>query len=438
VDPGSVPSPVPTRARYGVVLFAVALAVVQYIDRICISKTGPTIQKDLHLDDVEMGYVFGAFTLAYALFEIPTGWLGDRFGPRKILVRVCLWWSFFTAATGWAWNYGSMVVIRFLFGIGEAGCFPNITKAFSTWLRPEEKVRAQSILWLCARWGGAITPLLVVAVLKLDFMTWRRAFMFFGTLGILWAIFFYRWFRDDPRDHPSVNEAERDLLASNRALGSTHEAVPWKGFASSKTAWLLWAQYFCLSYSWYFYITWLPKYMKEVRDLDLTKGALLAGLPLFCGGFGSLLAGFAVTPLARWTGSMIRARRLLARTGFYAAAALLIASYHIEHPVLAMVTMGLAGFFNDMVMPGAWGACMDVGGKFAGTFSGSMNMMGNLGGALGPVAVGYILKETYKCWGVTFYLSAAIYLLGGLCWLYLDPVTPLTQDEKQPAAAPAS
>jgi MFS family permease len=422
----------PSRARYGVVLFAVVLAVIQYIDRICISKAGPIIQKELKFDDVSMGYVFGAFTLAYALFEIPTGWLGDRFGARKTLVRVCLWWSFFTAATGWAWSFGSMVVTRFLFGIGEAGCFPNITRAFSTWLRPVEKVRAQSILWLCARWGGAITPLLVVFVL--GFMSWRKAFMMFGTLGVFWAFLFYRWFRDDPNEHKGVNPAERELLAPNRSLLSTHEAVPWKLFSSSRTAWFLWAQYFCLSYSWYFYITWLPKYMKEVRGLDLAKGALLAGLPLFCGGFGSLFAGFFVGRLARWTGSVVRARRLLARVGFYAAAVLLVASYHLENPVLAMCIMGLAGFFNDMVMPNAWGACMDVGGKFAGTFSGSMNMMGNLGGAVGNVVVGYILVETYKCWGVNFYVSAAIYLLGGLCWLFIDPVTPLDRPETVPAA----
>src|SRR6185503_7747300 len=187
----------PTRARYGVIGFAIALAVIQYIDRICISKAAPQIQGALKFDDIKMGYVFGAFTLAYALFEIPTGYLGDRFGARKTLVRVCLWWSFFTAATGWAWNFASMVVTRFLFGIGEAGCFPNITKAFSTWLQPSEKVRAQSILWLAARWGGAMTPLLVVLVLRV--IDWRAAFAVFGSLGLIWALFFYRWFRDDPR-----------------------------------------------------------------------------------------------------------------------------------------------------------------------------------------------------------------------------------------------
>ena len=155
--------------------------------------------------------MFGAFTLAYALFEIPAGWLGDRFGPRKVLLRVVLWWSFFTAATAQAGTALAMMVVRFLFGAGEAGCFPNITKAFSTWLPPDERVRAQGMLWLAARWGGAVTPLLVVAVLGLV-SSWRRAFELFGVLGLVWAFFFYRWFRDNPHEHPSVNDAEKRLL----------------------------------------------------------------------------------------------------------------------------------------------------------------------------------------------------------------------------------
>ena len=219
----------PTRARYWVIVFAVTLAIIQYIDRVCISKAMPFIQRDLHFSDVQAGYVFGAFTLAYALFEIPAGWLGDRFGPRTVLLRVVMWWSFFTAATARANSIGSMVVVRFLFGAGEAGCFPNITKAFTTWLPPGERVRAQGVLWLAARWGGAVTPLLVVAVLGLV-SSWRRAFELFGLLGFVWAFFFYRWFRDNPLEHPSVNDAEKRLLTGVENLSSRHGQVPWRVF----------------------------------------------------------------------------------------------------------------------------------------------------------------------------------------------------------------
>src|SRR5688500_5592981 len=178
----------PSRTRYWVIVFAITLAVIQYIDRVCISQAAPSIQRDLRLDDVQMGWVFSAFTLAYALFEIPGGYLGDKIGPRKVLMRIVIWWSFFTAATGWVKNWFSLVVIRFLFGAGEAGCFPNLTKAFNRWLPARERTRAQGIMWMSARWGGALTPALVFYCLQ--FMHWRTSFMVFGALGIVWAIIF--------------------------------------------------------------------------------------------------------------------------------------------------------------------------------------------------------------------------------------------------------
>jgi ACS family glucarate transporter-like MFS transporter len=416
----------PSRTRYFVVVFAVALAVIQYIDRVCISQAAPLITSEFRFSTVQMGYVFAAFTWAYALFEIPGGWLGDKLGPRKVLTRVVLWWSFFTAATGWTWNFVSLVVTRALFGAGEAGCFPNLTKAFTTWLPQEERVKAQSILWLSARWGGAFTPLLVVFVLQ--FVGWRRAFEIFGVLGVVWAVVFFLWFRDDPREHPQVNAAERALLTGADNLASAHSNVPWRRFVSSPTTWLLWAQYFCLSYGWYFYPTWLPTYLQEARGQVMARGAFLAGLPLFFGGIGCLVSGFLSARLARRIGTAW-ARKLIAAVGMTGACLMLLLSVKLEDPTWAMVAMGMASFFNDLVMPSAWGACMDVGGRFAGTYSGSMNMMGNFGGVAGPIVVGYILQATAHNWALTFYVSAAVYLLGAVLWLFIDPVTPLDEAE---------
>jgi MFS family permease len=414
----------PSRARYLVVVFAVTLAVVQYIDRVCISQAAPLITAEFHFGPVQMGYVFAAFTWAYSLFEIPGGWLGDKLGPRRVLTRVVVWWSFFTAATGWTWNFLSLVVTRALFGAGEAGCFPNLTKAFTTWLPPEERVKAQSILWLSARWGGAFTPLLVVFVLQ--FVGWRRAFEIFGVLGILWAVAFWLWFRDDPREHPQVNAAERALLTGADNLASAHTDVPWGRFIASGTTWLLWAQYFCLSYGWYFYPTWLPTYLQEARGQVMARGAFLAGLPLFFGGIGCFVSGFLSARLAPRIG-VGPARKLIAATGMTGACLMLLLSVRLADPTWAMVAMSLASFCNDLVMPSAWGACMDVGGRFAGTYSGSMNMMGNFGGVAGPIVVGYILEATGHNWALTFYVSAAVYLLGAVLWLFIDPVTPLDQ-----------
>jgi MFS transporter, ACS family, glucarate transporter len=211
----------PTHVRYWVVVFAVALAIVTYIDRVCISFAAPNIRADLHLSQVQMGYAFSAFAWAYALFEIPGGFLGDWVGARRVLLRIVLWWSFFTAATGWAWSFASLAVTRSLFGAGEAGCFPNLTKTFTTWLPHHERVRAQGIMWLSARWGGAFTPPLVYLVIQV--MSWRHAFELFGCIGVVWAVFFYAWYRDHPRDNRSLNQAERCAPKGlNTSGGRTH------------------------------------------------------------------------------------------------------------------------------------------------------------------------------------------------------------------------
>jgi ACS family glucarate transporter-like MFS transporter len=412
-----------TRVRYWVIVFAVTLAVVTYIDRVCISFAAPFMIRDLGLSHMQMGYAFSAFTGAYAMFEIPGGFLGDWMGPRKVLMRIVLWWSFFTAATGWVWNSVSLVVTRFLFGAGEAGCFPNLTKVFTTWLPHEERVRAQGIMWLSARWGGAFTPPLVFLVFQL--MNWRHAFELFGGIGIVWAFFFYRWYRNDPRDNQKLNDAELGLLRGSEELAAGHARVPWKTFVTSKQVWLLCAQYFCLAYGWYFYITWLPTYLKESRGLASGQSALLGALPLFLGGLGSLVAGVISARITRITGSVLRTRRLLAYIGFTGASGLLILSTQLKDPVWAMLAMGFASFSNDLVMPGSWGACMDVGGRYAGTLSGAMNMMGNVGGIISPIVPPYILSWTHNNWDLTFYVSAAVYFAGSFFWMFLDPVTPL-------------
>ena len=417
----------PSKVRYWVVVFAVTLAIITYIDRVALSQAAPRISKELGLSKQQMSWVFFGFISAYALFEIPSGVMGDKLGPRSVLMRIVVWWSFFIALTGRAWNFISLVVIQTLFGMGEAGCFPNIAKAFSVWLPPDERVRAQGIVWLSARWGGAVTPAIVFLIFQV--MSWRTAFGIFGILGVVWAVFFFRWFRDNPSDNPKVNAGELRLLKS-AVHGSAHGNIPWGKFVRSPQVWLLCAQYFCLSYSWYFYITWLPTYLKEARHFDPSTGgfAILAGLPLFLGGIGSIFSGFIAKPLTRLTGSVTRTRRILAITGFLSASMLLIFSTTLQNPVAAIIAMAFASFCNDLSMPGSWGSCMDVGGHYAGTLSGTMNMMGNAGGALAPVVAGYILKYTHENWNVVIYVAAAVYFLGAFFWLALDPVTPL---EKQ-------
>jgi ACS family glucarate transporter-like MFS transporter len=414
-----------TRARYWVIFFAVTLAILSYIDRVAISQAAKPISDELHLTKSQMGAVFSAFALSYALFEVPSGWLGDWMGPRRVLVRVVLWWSSFTALTGGAWNFRSLWMIRLLFGAGEAGCFPNLTKAFSTWLPLNERSRAQGFMWTFARWGGAFTPPLVI--LTFHHMSWRWAFVCFGSLGLVWAFFFHRWFRDRPADHPSVNAEERLLLAEVSQNASEHVDVPWKKILHNRSLWFLWIQYFCLSFPWYFYITWLPTYLQEYRHQSPEAAARLAILPLLFGGCGALVCGLVMPSLSRRLGSLTMGRRSITTFGFLSAAGLLTLSIRTENAMWAMVLMGLASFANDLDIPPSWNTCMDVGGKYAGTIAGSMNMMGNLAGFAAPWIGGRILDRTHGDWNLFLYLNVAVYLVGALCWTFIDPVTPIEE-----------
>ena len=415
----------PSRTRHLVVLFAAALAVIIYVDRVCMAQAKGPVVADLGLTSEQMGYVFAASTLAYGLFGVLGGWLGDLFGPRRVLTSMVLLWSFFTAATGQAWSLASLLTAQFLFGAAEAGAFPNLAKGFSNWLPARERNRAVSVMWLCSRWGGAITPLLVVWLISL--VDWRGTFVAFGGLGIAWALVYFWWFRDHPHDHSRVNGAELALMDETPPTAAGHMTVPWGKILSSGTVWLLLVQYFCFGYGWYFYITWLPTYLNKARGLDLQKVALLAGIPLFFGGFACLVSGWLASTLVRRGFALVKVRRGLAFAGYGGAAAMLLLSPYLADPVLAMLAMGLASFSIDLTLPLCWRTAMDVGGKYAGTVSASMNTAGQIGGAVGPAVVGYILQHLNHNWMLTFWISAIIYVIGGLCWIWIDPVTPIDE-----------
>lgn len=419
----STPKEKPSHARYIVIAFALSLAILSYIDRVALSVAARRVQADLHLTDRDMGLIFSAFGLAYALFEIPGGFMGDWLGPKRVLIRIVLWWSFFTMAIGQMWSFWSLYVAQLLFGAGEAGCFPNLTKAFSTWLPLNERVRTQGFMWMLARWGGAFTPPLIVWAFSI--MSWRTAFAALGSLGIVWIVFFARWFKDDPLKHPSVNAAEAAMLTRVHSLGGSHSDVPWGKMLRSRTIWLLWAQYFCSSFAWYFFISFQPKYLQEFRHLSENQMAGYGTIPLLFGGLGCLVSGLIAARLAIWTGSVRRSRRLLSCTGFLGAAVCWIAVINIQNPITAILFMGIASFCNDLNMPSAWGSCMDIGGKYAGTISGSMNMMGNLAGFVMPALGGIILQRTAGDYNILLWIMAGFYVVGALLWPFIDPVTPI-------------
>lgn len=409
----------PSRVRYTVVGFAFALSMITYIDRVCISAAAPAISAELGLSRVQMGFVFSAFTLAYAVFEVPSGWWGDVTGARRVLTRIVVWWSAFTALTGVAWNFLSLLIFRFLFGAGEAGAFPNCTRIFSRWMPAAGRGLAHGVIFTGSRLGGSLTPYTVVAMIAA--VGWRQSFAWFGALGIIWAIVFYRWFRDDPAEKRSVNAAELALIRGGGAVADHHtsQAVPWRRLVVSANLWAVCLMYGCMFYGWYFYITWLPTYLAEARGMSRTDSGIYAGLPLLMGAAGCVLGGVATDRLVRRFG-LKSGRRTIGIASLTAAGAFLLASTFLRDPVHAIWAIALSAFANDFALSTCWSVCIDIGRQYAGTVSGCMNTFGNLGGALSPLVAGALLERVHS-WQPTFYLAAGAYTIGALLWLRIDP-----------------
>jgi MFS family permease len=400
----------PTRARFGVVGFALTLAIIAYMQRVAISQAAGPISAELHLSKAQMGLVFGAFALAYAAFEIPMGAMGDRLGVRRVLTQVVLFWSSFTALTGGAWNLTSLWVIRFLFGAGEAGCFPNLTKMLGAWLPAGERVKAQALMWACTRWGGAVTP--VLALLAITAVGWRMSFALFGLVGVIWVLAFRFWFRDDPAEHKGVNAQELELLQGARTLSTTAHAGGWlKLFASPEIAALL-LQYFFVSFVWYFYITWLPTYLKEAWSLSGSAAAAYSVIPLMFGGFGSIISGMLPRKIPR---------RWIAIGGFTATGVLLFAITRMTNVTSAMICMGLASFSSDLALPISWNTCVEIGRRYTATLAGSMNAFANIAGFIAPVFGGFVLARRAGDWNTLLYAMVAAGFGAAICWLFIHP-----------------
>jgi MFS transporter, ACS family, glucarate transporter len=409
-----------SRARGVLLAFAFTLAVVTYLDRVCISSAAPFIRRDLHLTVWQMGLVFSAFTLAYALFEVPSGWLGDAFGARSVLTRIVGWWSAFTVLTATAGGFRSLLAIRFLFGAGEAGAFPNMSRAFSRWLPAAERGKANGVLFLGSRLGGALAPPLTAALIR--HWGWRASFLTYGVLGVIWAAAWYRWFRDDPARHPGVSPEE--LAQINRGLGATPArvhagAVPWRSILLHRNLLLICGMYFSFGYGLYFYFTWLPTYLTDALGFSILASGFLAALPFLFAGAADILGGWLTDWLARNSG-LRSARSFLGCASFGGSALLLLASVAISSRSAKVALIALALGSADLALSACWSVCLDVGSEYAGIVTGCMNTFGNLGGFAGPVVVGYVVSR-WNSWSLPFLISAALYASGAILWLAIDP-----------------
>jgi MFS family permease len=420
----SLPADEATRVRFKVLAWLCSLSALTYVDRICIMQVREDIQRDLGLSAVQFGYVFSAFSLAYALFEIPSGWLGDRIGPRRVLGRIVICWSAFTALTGSAWNYASLWIFRFLFGAGEAGAYPNMARASKNWFPFRERGFAQGMVWMFARWGGAVAPL-VIMVLAYPF-GWRGAFFLLGVIGLVWVWRFRATFRDAPAEDPRPNAAERALIAQGGGAAAAPAPLSWPALLGSPTLWALSTMYFCSNAGWSFFATWINPYLKKDLGLSGMGLVLASGGPLFFGGIACLLGGFLTDRQVRvWGPRWGRTLQGVIAYGLGGLLFLAAVAATPSHIGLAYAALCLSSFVKDFGLAASWATTIDIGHRYSGTVAGCMNSIGNLGQVVTPPIVAALAvwagTEGQPSWKATLYYYAAMFFVASFCWLFVDP-----------------
>jgi len=404
--------PSASRARSGVVGLLVLLFAITYLDRVCISVAGPRMQEDLGIDSIGWGWVTGIFTLAYCLFEIPTGMMGDRIGPRRVLTRIVVWWSAFTALTGAMTGFYPLLLTRFLFGAGEAGAFPNASVVVSRWFPPRQRATMSGVNLMASQVGGAVAPLLVLPI-QMRY-GWRMSFYVFGVAGLVWAAVWYAWFRDSPEE--KRGGAPSRSTAASRASVAGH-AFPWRLAYRSNTVWSILGLAFCYVYVYNFFQTWFHTFL--VRGRGFSEGnLLLSALPYVVAAGANLAGGAASDALVRRLGAK-RGRRVIGATALTAAAAFTVAAMLTHHQLLTVVFLALTYGAITFQQSGAFGVCLDIGGPRAGAMVGLMNTIAQVGGLVGSVLYGYIVDRTGS-YDAPFIPMTVLLLLGAALWLNVD------------------
>ena len=408
-----------TKARFKVLGVLCLLSGVLYLDHICISAAVDSIQTDLKITNTQTSYFLMAFTLAYGLFEIPTGRWGDRLGARRVLTRISLWWSAFTALTGACTGLWMLVGVRFLFGAGEAGAFPNVARVMSRWFPDHERGRAQGVLLAASQVGGALAPFL--AALLIQEIGWRWTFVAFGSVGAFWAAGFYVWFRDDPADHDAANAAEVAYIGRGASAANVHSQIPWALVAGNPSIWFLSLIMACGSFNSYIYFSWFPKYLKSGRGVDVTEAGLMASMVLAFSAAGTLAGGYLLDWFASRGG--IGRKRLLGGCSFFLASAMLGCSLLSGNPWLAVFFAALSCFATQATQPLWWTCAIGISGKHIGALFGLMNSVGVFGAMSSQFLVGALADllgargfTGRAQWDPIFYINMGVLVVAGLLW----------------------
>lgn len=417
--PSETETAVATRVRYKVVALTVALAMITYLDRACISTLAERIMADLSLTKSQMSMVFSAFAMAYAAFEIPTASWADRSGARIVLTRIVIWWSTFTLATAMAFNQMSLVVTRFLFGAGEAGAWPSAARTFSGWIPRRERGRVQGVFFAGAHLAAGVTPFIVINLLHV--FTWRQIFCLFGCFGFVWSAVWWRWFRDDPAQHPEVNELELALIEADREPAASHQVSWefWRRLATHSNIWSLCLMYFANSYAFYFCITWLPAYLKEQHGFEAGWLGFVAGLPMLLAVGGDLFGGVATDWAVARFGPRF-GRCAIGGSAYLVAALAMLVAAMTPSGIIAAIGIAVALAASMFTLGAAWGTCLDIGGNHAAVVSAAMNTSGQVGSILCPPLVIW-LKDTTGSWNSPLVLIAGLFVVGAIGWAMIDP-----------------
>lgn len=416
------------KKRYQVLLVLSVLSMITFLDRIALSSASGNIMDELHISTVQWGWILGMFTIAYAAFEIPTGWLGDKFGGKRILVRVVLWWSFFTIMTGFSSSFMMLLCVRFLFGMGEAGAYPNTSIVLSKWFPVLERGRAQATIWGASRLGAALTPFLVLPIQQK--YNWQTSFYVLGAVGVVWTLFWIFWHQEEPTSCKSISKEELEHILTTRDLPLNKEKTAkisvWSGFKSTNL-WFLLLMYVCYAVGAYFFQSWFHTYLEKGRHIAKAQLIWASSIPYLLAAIGCFTGGW-LSDIAclRWGKKW--GRRIVPMVGLFVAGLCIIGAALIDDNLTAIIALGIGMAFMDLTAPVAWAVAMDLGGDKSGTISGSMNSAGLTGAYLSTVFFGY-LAATYGYYLPVLYIGIIVFI-GGFVWLKIDATKKIQFEKK--------
>jgi len=411
------------KKRSIVLILLTLLGIITFLDRINISVAGDSIMTDLNLTESQWGWVLSAFILSYSLFQIPLGLLGDKKGQRLVLTFIVLWWSVFTGLTGAAGGFMAMMAIRFMFGLGEAGAYPNMTGTIGKWFPKAETGKAQGYIWAASRFGGALAPLTVIPLMA--WLGWRVTFMIFGSLGVIWGMVWFFWYRDKPSAIKGITESELSEIQENQA-GKTKEKVPWGIITRSRQFWLILSMYWFYVWGSWFFFSWFPTFLERGRGFSKMELTYAVAVPFLMGVAGNIAGGYLSDKLSKKYGIKI-GRRLLGVGGLAASAILMFLAGFIPGKIQVFVLLSLCFGVMDLMLPSAWAICLDVGKKYAGAISGAMNTAGNLGGFACATVFGYLVQATGN-YNFPLYVIAGMLLISAFLFLGINPEKQITGD----------